>query len=228
MLRSVAAATREAFGDSFLEAAASGGAAAALAARQDRLSALRELVDRVQLSDFGGGVLGAPGDASSPRAVTYQHVGAGPAFSMGVFVIPPKGAIPLHSHPEMCVFSKLLYGDLRVRCFDFEDDHAAAVAAMRAGGEARAAVSERLLRAGADAAAESEAASSTVMPEVGNLHEFSSPSGCAVFDVIAPPYDDDAGRSCICECSNGRLGLRDSDGRPYSNRLPAGPESRRL
>ena len=207
MLRSVAAATREAFGASFLEAAASGGAAAALAARQDCLAALRELVDRVQLSDFGGGVLGgdAPGDA--PRAVTYQHVGAGPAFSMGVFVIPPKGVIPLHSHPDMCVFSTLLYGDLRVRCFDFEDDHAAAVAAMRAGGEARAAVSERLLRAGDDAAAESEAAS-TVMPEVGNLHEFFSPSGCAVFDVIAPPYDDDAGRSCVCECSNGRLGLR--------------------
>jgi quercetin dioxygenase-like cupin family protein len=45
--------------------------------------------------------------------VKYQHVEQGVGYSMGVFVLPPSGFIPLHSHPDMCVISKVLYGDLR-------------------------------------------------------------------------------------------------------------------
>jgi len=202
-LRAVAAATREAFaGVDFLEAVESGGTAAALAARSALVGRVRAEVDAVRLEDFGGAVLGAGGGSPElPRddaggrwpEVKYQHVGHGAGYSMGVFVLPPSGCIPLHSHPEMAVVSKLLYGDLRVRSYTFADGaHDASLAALAAGGVARAVMTERSLSASG-----SLSPLLSLSPTEGNLHEFSTVGGCAIFDVLAPPYDDDAGRSCV-------------------------------
>jgi hypothetical protein len=53
-----------------------------------------------------------------PGAIYYQHVADSLTFSMGVFVLPPYSSIPLHDHPNMCVLSRVLCGDLQVRSFD--------------------------------------------------------------------------------------------------------------
>jgi hypothetical protein len=208
MLRAVVAATREAFANvEFLEAVESGGAVAALSARGAQLQTVRDAMDALSVEDFGGAVLGARGGEHGEHGgsgeVKYQHVSHGPGYSMGVFVLPPAGCIPLHSHPGMCVVSKLLYGDLRVRSYTFGEDHETSLSVLAAGGVARACMTERILSApAATAAARTEADSPTATllslgPTEGNLHEFTTVGGCAIFDVLAPPYDDDHGRPCI-------------------------------
>ena len=60
--------------------------------------------------DFGGAQM---------SCVRYIHITEVPdQYSIGIFVFPPFARIPLHDHPEMCVLSRLLYGDLQCLSLD--------------------------------------------------------------------------------------------------------------
>ncbi|EOD36442.1 hypothetical protein EMIHUDRAFT_226497 [Emiliania huxleyi CCMP1516] len=101
-----------------------------------------------------------------------MHVYADAALSIGIFVLPAGASIPLHDHPGMSVLSQLLYGSLHVTSQTGERR-------MRC-----APPTERVVRAPAPPL--------RLDPLRGNIHEFDT----AVFDVLTPPYNDFAGRSC--------------------------------
>jgi hypothetical protein len=51
--------------------------------------------------------------------VTYLDIHDDAAMTIGIFQLPPGARMPLHDHPGMTVFSRLLYGTLHVRAYDW-------------------------------------------------------------------------------------------------------------
>ena len=73
------------------------------------------------------------------------------------------------------------------------NDHDASLALLAEGGAAPAWMTERTVNAHNDLSPPA----TILTPTDGNLHEFFTVGGCAIFDVLAPPYNDDAGRPCV-------------------------------
>ncbi|CAB9523011.1 aminoethanethiol dioxygenase [Seminavis robusta] len=66
--------------------------------------------------------------------VRYIHITEVPEqYSIGIFVFPPFSRIPLHDHPEMCVLSRLLYGDLQCLSLDLPQDDESQPSTTQAG-----------------------------------------------------------------------------------------------
>jgi hypothetical protein len=65
-----------------------------------------------------------PSDSMDGRScVRYLHISEIPdQYSIGIFVFAPFARIPLHDHPDMCVLSRVLYGDLQRLSLDLARD----------------------------------------------------------------------------------------------------------
>ncbi|OEU15212.1 hypothetical protein FRACYDRAFT_261575 [Fragilariopsis cylindrus CCMP1102] len=126
--------------------------------------------------------------------VRYLHIAEVPdQYTIGIFVFGPNECIPLHDHPEMCVLSRVLYGDLQRLSLDLdrggeEKGKPLTTAVAAAAAEEKGVIILDFLQA-PDVAA--------LYPYEGNLHEFvAGPHGAAVLDVLLPPYDDEQKRDC--------------------------------
>ncbi|PAN32650.1 hypothetical protein PAHAL_5G502600 [Panicum hallii] len=128
-------------------------------------------------------------DPHGTPKITYLHLYKCEAFSIGIFCLPSRGVIPLHNHPGMTVFSKLLFGTMHVKSYDWAAAQQDIPDAQLQG--------PRLAKVKSDGILTAPHETSVLYPEDGgNMHCFTAQNACAVLDVLGPPYDDGSGRHC--------------------------------
>ncbi|XP_057447606.1 plant cysteine oxidase 2-like [Lotus japonicus] len=128
--------------------------------------------------------------------ITYLHIYECEKFSMGIFCLPPSGVIPLHNHPGMTVFSKLLFGTMHIKSYDWVVDLPPESPTIVKPTENQA-LEMRLAKVKVDADFTAPCNPSILYPEDGgNMHCFTAVTACAVLDVLGPPYSDYEGRHC--------------------------------
>ena len=69
-----------------------------------------------------GATTSTPRDATPQPTVTYLRLHAEEDFTVGAFVFDRGQTIPLHNHPGMTVLMRCLFGETRVKAYDFVDD----------------------------------------------------------------------------------------------------------
>uniref|UniRef100_A0A1J3CVN6 cysteine dioxygenase n=1 Tax=Noccaea caerulescens TaxID=107243 RepID=A0A1J3CVN6_NOCCA len=150
---------------------------------EDKIQQLQEILDNMKPEDVGLTPTmpyfqpnAVPENLSSPP-ITYLHLHQCDQFSIGIFCLPPSGVIPLHNHPGMTVFSKLLFGTMHIKSYDWVVD-----APMRD-------PKTRLAKLKMDSTLTAPCNTSILYPEDGgNIHRFTAKTACAVLDVLGPPY----------------------------------------
>ncbi|KAL5547194.1 hypothetical protein UlMin_006881 [Ulmus minor] len=175
------------------------------------------ILDNMRAEDFGLGEnlqFFKPNNTNkgTPR-VTQTTVYECTNFSLCIFFLPTNGVIPLHNHPGMTVFSKLLLGSMHIKSYDWipqqliNKDDSSRPSQL---GLAR-------LKANNVFAAPCE--TSVLYPTTGgNIHEFTAITPCAVLDVLGPPYSKQDGRDCsyykdhpYASYSNGEITKQDGE-----------------
>lgn len=133
-----------------------------------------------------------PPTRSYQPPVTYMHICETDHFSMGVFLLKSGSSIPLHDHPGMHGVLKVLYGRVRISCFDPLERPASPAQAPQAHTD-----SLRLSVLRSSAEYTSESGPCVLFPDRDNLHQIDAVDGPTAFmDILAPPYDPDNGRDC--------------------------------
>ncbi|KAH8491363.1 hypothetical protein H0E87_023491 [Populus deltoides] len=181
---------------------------------------LCHMLDNMKLEDFG---LSCKLEFFNPKAavigtprVTYTIVYECDKFSMCVFFLPATAVIPLHNHPGMTVFSKLLMGTMHVKSYDWVDPPAT--------DEPDSPAQVRLAKLEADSVFTAPCHTSVLYPTTGgNIHQFTAITPCAVLDVLGPPYSNEDGRDCsyykdfpYTAFPNGEMGLEEEEGDCYA------------
>lgn len=170
---------------------------------------LRKKLDAVSAADLGVD----PSDVTQMRAdVCYQEVYSGPSMTMCVFLLRAGGVIPLHDHPGMHVFGRLLFGRMRSISLDVEEQNDEVHPPPGPPGACWA-------RIHSDVTLGPKPTTYGLGPEEGNLHTLHALEDSAFFDVLTPPYDWQAGRDCTYF---GRVGADPED----ASRLSIIPRSR--
>lgn len=134
-------------------------------------------------------------DSQGTPAITYLHLYECDQFSIGIFCLPPSGVIPLHNHPGMTVFSKLLFGSMHIKSYDWVDFPQVSNDGISPARSQPPGV--RLAKVKTDAVITAPCETSILYPaDGGNMHCFTARTSCAVLDVLGPPYSDAEGRHC--------------------------------
>ncbi|CAN1845136.1 Plant cysteine oxidase 2 [Linum perenne] len=120
-------------------------------------------------------------------------------WQIGIFCLPPSAVLPLHNHPGMTVFSKLLFGTMHIKSYDWVAD----AEEQNPEGKQEYPIPRvqspkvRLAKVKANSNFTAPCDTSILYPaEGGNMHCFTAVTACAVLDVLGPPYNDAEGRHC--------------------------------
>ena len=69
----------------------------------------------MRLDELTAEQLGVPqADLSATESILYTEVAASDKYTMCMFTLPAGAKLPLHDHPDMTVFSKVLWGEMQV------------------------------------------------------------------------------------------------------------------
>ncbi|OMO77460.1 hypothetical protein COLO4_25159 [Corchorus olitorius] len=166
----------------------------------DKIEQLRAVLDEIQPADVGltpqMPFFRPPVTRRAPP-ITYLHIHECDKFSMGIFCLPPSGVLPLHNHPGMTVFSKLLFGTMHIKSYDWVEDVPSNASAVVEPSETVQHPEVRLAKLKVDSDFTAPCNASILYPaDGGNMHCFTAVTACAVLDVLGPPYSDPDGRHC--------------------------------
>ncbi|KAF3444760.1 hypothetical protein FNV43_RR14453 [Rhamnella rubrinervis] len=129
-------------------------------------------------------------------AITYLHLYECERFSMGIFCLPPSGVLPLHNHPGMTVFGKILFGTMHIKSYDWVAD-VPCNTSTHVNSTQIPSSDVRLAKVKVDKDFTAPCNTSILYPtDGGNMHCFTAVTACAVLDVLGPPYSDPDGRHC--------------------------------
>ncbi|XVF42602.1 hypothetical protein PTKIN_Ptkin01aG0377200 [Pterospermum kingtungense] len=126
----------------------------------------------------------------TPR-VTYTTIYQCDEFSLCIFLLPATAVIPLHNHPGMTVFSKLLLGKMHIKSYDWVHDPVNSQ-------DSKPPSQYRLARLKANSVFTAPCDTSVLYPTTGgNIHQFTARTPCLVLDVLGPPYSKKDDRDCF-------------------------------
>ncbi|CAL9096934.1 unnamed protein product, partial [Musa acuminata var. zebrina] len=155
---------------------------------------LQLLLDKMRPEDVGlsTDILFFKAKSSSKGArITYSTIYKCRNFSMCIFFLPPSAVIPLHDHPGMTVFSKLLLGSMHIRSYDWLDSTPSAKCelSLSLSDFFHLCVAVRPAKLVVDSDFTAPCDTSILYPTTGgNIHSFTAITPCAVLDVLGPPY----------------------------------------
>jgi cysteamine dioxygenase len=156
---------------------------------------LRAMLDRMRPEDVGlsSGLkfFRARGAAQGTPTIRHTTIYKSENFSMVMFFLPPNAVIPLHNHPGMTVFSKLLLGSMHIKSYDWVDPDPGVSSDSAPDNQLRLAklVCDDVFTAPCD--------TSVLYPTAGgNMHRFRAIVPCAILDILGPPYSIEEDRDC--------------------------------
>ncbi|CAN6291915.1 unnamed protein product [Urochloa humidicola] len=139
----------------------------------------------------------------NPPIITCKNIVQCKDFTIAVFFLPLRAVMPLHDHPGMTVFSKVLTGSAHVEGYDW----------IRQPRVFRARGSRTLAEKVLDREVTPASGTWVLFPESGgNMHRFvaGEEAHCAFLDVLGPPYSLAERRPCsyyrdspceLCRCA---------------------------
>ncbi|XP_065026468.1 plant cysteine oxidase 2-like isoform X1 [Musa acuminata AAA Group] len=137
------------------------------------------------------------GASRGTPVITYLPIRELEEFSMVIFCLPPSGVIPLHDHPGMTVFTKLLFGSMHIKSYDWVNVPQNLAELVNPLQPTSLPPGLRLAKVKTDAIFTAPCRTSVLYPEDGgNLHCFRARTCCAVLDVLGPPYSGARRRDC--------------------------------
>ncbi|WVZ91393.1 hypothetical protein U9M48_037573 [Paspalum notatum var. saurae] len=177
----------------------------------DHVHLLRALLDRMRPEDVGlspdlkffratDAALGVP-------TITHTTIYKCPNFSMVILFLPRNAVIPLHNHPGMTVFSKLVLGKMHIKSYDWVDPDQLLPdpsSSSSSGSSSSCSSSSsddtnqlRLAKLVVDDVFTAPCDTSVLYPTTGgNMHRFTAIEPCAIIDILGPPYSIEEDRDC--------------------------------